>query len=61
MDEKVEAIKASDLLKLMSAVEKGTGLYNACERTFGSAWNCPEFHELGAALRELGLQEVSGD
>lgn len=52
----VEAIKASDLLKLMKVVEHATGLYNAIERDGG--YEPAEFKELGDALRALGLNEV---
>jgi hypothetical protein len=60
-DEELNTIKASDLLKLMGVVEKATGLYNACEQTFGARWNCSEFRELGDTLRGLGLKEVSSE
>jgi len=57
-EEKVEAIRASDLMKLMKVVEHATGLYNFCERQYGAAWGCEEFRELQVALLELGLTQV---
>lgn len=56
--DKVEGIKASDLLKLMQVVEKATGLWNALERLTPEMLVPEEFSELGAALRALGLAEV---
>jgi hypothetical protein len=56
--EKVEAIKASDLLLLMDVVRDATGLYNVLERMGHSS---QEFDELGTALRALGLMEVTPD
>lgn len=68
-EKEVEAIKASDLLKLMDVVKEATGIYNELERAkttmtitlsddlgVWGAWD-----ELGSALRALGLMEVSGD
>jgi len=61
--EEIEAIRASDLLLLMSVVEKATGLYNVLERNedrdnwwsdTAGAWT-----ELGDSLRALGLMEVT--
>lgn len=61
MPDEEQTIKASDLLKLMDVVEAATGLWNACEQTFGARWGCSEFKDLGDALRKLGLQEVTGE
>lgn len=58
MEDKVEGIKASDLLKLMRVVENATGLWNVCERKFADIQLSPEWVELGDALRELGLAEA---
>lgn len=60
MEEKVEAIKASDLLKLMSVVEKAAGLWNCLEQDDSShtTFWFNDWRELGDALRELGLTEV---
>lgn len=54
-------IKASDLVKQIQVTEAAIGLWNYCEKTFGKRWNCPEFHELGDKLRNLGLAEVTID
>lgn len=63
MDDKIEGIKASDLLKLMTVVEKATGLWNTIERraTLGemAPWLEGDYVALGEALRELGLTEVT--
>ena len=55
IEREAEAIRASDLLKLMDVVKEATGLYNALER---DGHTSPEFDQLGAALRALGLGEV---
>lgn len=55
-EKEAEAIKASDLLKLMDVVKEATGLYNCLER---NDYAGPEFDQLGAALRALGLNEVT--
>lgn len=60
-EEEVQSIRGADLLRLMDVVEAATGLYNACEQTFGERWGCAEFKELGEKLRAFGLQEVSGE
>ena len=57
-----EAIKASDLVRLMEVVKAATGVYNALERDFPSGhepnlWD--DWAELGNALRDLGLIEVT--
>lgn len=59
-EKEVEAIKASDLLKLMDVVKEATGLYNALERHWpaGQPEVSDEFCLLGDALRALGLMEA---
>lgn len=61
--ENAEAIKASDLASLMAVVGAAAGLWNRLEQEFKKslihAW-APEWRELGAALRDLGLPEVDG-
>lgn len=54
-EREAEAIKASDLLKLMDVVKGATGLYNELE---AAGYSSPEFDQLGAAMRALGLGEV---
>lgn len=54
-EKEVEAIRASDLMKLMEVVKAATGLYNALE---GEEYKSPEFDQLGAAFRALGIGEV---
>lgn len=58
VDEKIEAIKASDLMLLMKVVEMATGLYNAIERGHELDVHV-EWEKLGESLRELGLIEVT--
>lgn len=57
-----EEIKASDLVKLMGVVGAAAGLYNALEIEYKwtelRPWS-KEFTDLGIALRDLGLAEVS--
>jgi hypothetical protein len=59
--EHAEAIKASDIAKLMAVVGAAAGLFNRLEREYYVTqlrpWG-PEFRELGQALRDLGLPEV---
>lgn len=52
----IEAIRKSDLMKLMEVVKHATGLYNALE---GHGDMAEPFNSLGAALRDLGLEEVN--
>jgi hypothetical protein len=58
--QEVEAIRASDLMKLMEVVKAATGLYNVCEHHL-ELRDQVEFRELGDALRALGLNEVEAD
>ena len=57
-------IKASDLARLMDVVEAAAGLYNELEKKYTTEW-VPvgeigkAWHEVGQALRELGLHEVT--
>ena len=56
-----EVISASDLKKLMDAVEAAAGLYNAVEAK-GTAFAgevAESFLTLGSALWDLGLKKVS--
>lgn len=63
VEDTIEAIKASDLLLLMDVVRDATGLFNELERARNAGglndtvWNA--WTELGAALRALGLIEVT--
>jgi hypothetical protein len=59
-EEKVEAIRASDLMKLMKVVEMATGLWNEIEKAHSETWTCEleTWGQLGDALRDLGLAEV---
>jgi hypothetical protein len=63
--EEVEAIRASDLLKLMEVVKCATGLWNVIERHAMQGeqppWISDDFDLLGGALRDLGLMEVKRD
>ena len=61
-EEKIEGIRASDLMKLMKVVQHATGLYNALEKDeilspMAHTW-WHAFVELRQALRDLGLAEV---
>jgi len=61
IEREAEAIKASDLMKLMDVVQAATGLYNAIERQHGpdpERTVAEEWEGLGDALRSLGLAEV---
>lgn len=60
-EKEAEAIRASDLLKLMDVVKEATGLYNALEK---ADLNLPfeiqeEYDKLGDAFRALGLIEAT--
>ena len=56
-----EAIKASDLMKLMEVVKVATGLYNAVELMLPEVpvEVAAELVSLQAALHDLGLREVT--
>jgi hypothetical protein len=60
-EKEAEAIKASDLMKLMDVVQSATGLYNALENAWPKGFPeiSDEFCALGDALRALGLTEVT--
>ena len=58
-----EEIKASDLVLLMGVVGAATRLYNALEAEYKWTHLRPwsgEFEQLGAALREMGVEETDG-
>jgi hypothetical protein len=60
--QEVQTIRASDLVKLMGVVGAAAGLFNALELQYKWTERRPwakEYNDLGAALRELGLAEVS--
>ena len=55
-EREAEAIKASDLMLLMGVVKAATGLYNELE---GAGYGSPEYDQLAAAFRALGLIEAT--